>query len=413
VITESATSMNYKKPILWAFVAFILRLIVGLAIHIYSVNAGYKGFVPLASYNDDVLYWEVSNALYSGNTPEFVPNIYPVFLAYFFQLTSPSILGAKFLNILSNVFSVFFGVLLVRDICSTLSLSKRQAKLAMNVSGLLFSIYPSQLFYSTQMIKDPFLIFFGMVNIYVSLCILRSRLTFFLCLAWLATFLGLLSFRPYAALSLLISIISYLLFVWKTKTTRKIIVIIMIVGLSAFLPSILGLGFFASDYIGPFLNPEKIAEFREVGYSIGDSSTDIVIDYSSPVSFLLTFGLSSLTTMFGPFPWQIKSAVQLIAFPEAAFALLIVMTVSLSKLKRRKPQPKPGGLQKNSNEIILINLFCFTLICMISLFSDNLGANTRLRVLPWNLFIISASISFAQSFCNRQPKMKIAKNSMV
>jgi hypothetical protein len=401
--------MLYKATVFWTVIAFLLRLFVGLIIHIYSIQVGFDGFVPLSNYNDDILYWKVSNSLYDGQEPDYVPNIYPVVLSYIFHVTTPDILAAKIVNIVANALSVFFGLLIVRDIARVLSFDKRQTKFSVSLAGLMMALYPSQIFYATQMIKDPFLILFGMINVYASLTILRSKLNKGLGLMWVVSFFGIYTFRAYTALSLLLSILLYLLFVWKTKFTRKVSVIVGILILSAIVPLLLGKGLFAIEYVLPFLNPEKLTEFREIGYSTGASAADITINYSSPLGFLSTYSLSFATAMFGPFPWQVKSPIQVIALPEALIAISLGAFALVFQLKRRK-KAKQGKLSaQGSKEVLLLLIFCFTLIGMIALFSDSIGGNTRLRILPWNLFILWISLSFGRFL----PKKKKANYVLI
>jgi len=117
-------------------------------------------------------------------------------------------------------------------------------------------------------------------------------------------------------------------------------------------------------------------------YSIGGSAAGIEIDFSHPLAFLTSYGYSFATAMFGPFPWQLASAVQWIALPEALGLWLLspIWVWGIITLIR-------GRLGEDG----LLLLFSLVLIGAVALFSDNIGANTRRRLLPWGAFLLFAA----------------------
>jgi hypothetical protein len=96
---------------------------------------------------------------------------------------------------------------------------------------------------------------------------------------------------------------------------------------------------------------------------------------------------SFLTAIIGPFPWQLNGAA-LIALPEAfcMWGIQYKLWLSFSK-KTDKFQIREEGL-------LLISALVST--ATFSLFSDNIGANTRLRLLSWISLLVYSSVMFGK-----------------
>jgi hypothetical protein len=388
--------MFYKPALQWAGVALAARLMFGLFIHIYSIQAGFEGFVPMSNYGDDILYWSLAEKMLLGYDTGYTINLYPMFLAALFQVTGQNMLIAKLVNLLLNVTAVYMTVLITRDVGQAAGLERRSVKVAGHLTGAMLALYPSHIFYAVQMIKDPFLIFAGTLNLFVAIQLLlgKGSKTWNL-VGWGLSAIGVFTFRPYTLIALVGTWLVYLLFVWKTKFSRKAMVVGFVVGLVGVLPYFAGLGFFASTYIGPWLDVEKVSEFRTKGYSIGGSAADIALDFTNPLTFIQTYGFSVLTAMFGPFPWQLKSPIQFVALPDAIFTLLMTVAL-LIPLGRGRSKAQINAPGKNMPYILLI--FSIILIGLIGLFSDNIGSNTRLRLLSWNIFYAFLSLVVAQRY---------------
>jgi hypothetical protein len=391
--------MFYKPALQWASIAFAIRLFLGLIIHMYSLQSGFQGFVPTASSGDDTLYWDLANQLFLGYDTGELVNPYPMFLAILFRVTGPSILGAKLVNLILNVVSIYLTVLITKEVGQAAGLERKTIRVAGHITGALLSFYPSQIFYAVQMLKDPFLIFAGTVNLYLAILLLRGKGSkVWKIVGWGISMIGVVTFRPYTLIALIGSWFLYLLFVWKTNLSRKAIVVAAVLILVGAMPYFAGLGFFASDYIGPWLDLEKVSDFRKNVYSTGASAADITLDYSTPITFIQTYGFSVLTAMFGPFPWQVRSAIQIIALPEALFAIILSIVLLFSGRSRSQSSQNIEG--KNTPYVLLI--FSIVLIGLIGLFSDSIGGNTRLRILSWNIFFAFSSLVIAQRYFSKQ-----------
>jgi len=152
--------------------------------------------------------------------------------------------------------------------------------------------------------------------------------------------------------------------------SKKIIYSIFIVFFLGITAQFLGYGFLGINQIKNLMNPEFISNFREDAYSIGGSSVNIKATFDSPISFLNYYIPSFFNALFAPFPWQMKSATYVFSFIEIIpwyFIFFFAMK----------------GFKNNflfNKKIITLFIFGFGLIAAIALFSDNLGANMRLRM---------------------------------
>jgi len=370
----------------WTLIAGALRVAATILIHLYSLSIGFGGLFPFGG-SDDGGYFDTAGHLYYGTTGAAAPaaSSYPTILALFFHLTGgPNLLLGQLLNALIGALTVGLGVLLVRELTRG-RVPLRVRRRAQHWAGALLTFYPSLLWYSTQLLKDPPLILFGMSALYCQVLFLR-RIRPVSLGVWALSLIALMGLRPYAVVAVVLALMLFVL-----RFNRKWLVPVL-VGM-AFGPQLLGLGLFGFNFIAPQIASEKLAQLRQSAYSVGGSSVGITIDYSNPVSFLTTFFYSFATAMFGPFPWQIKSGSQMVVLPETIGIWLLFplwLRCMRDLLLRRKGQD-----QRAARDMTLF-LFCLVLMGIVALFSDNIGANTRLRLLPWSAFLVFAAPRLAR-----------------
>lgn len=387
-VPERPTSWRVSRPAMsWFIWAFIVRFVGAILIHFYSLALGYGGYYPLPSGADDTTYYPLAQRIYAGLDVPFVSNDYPYALAIYFHLTGgPDLFMGKLLNVFAGAVAVGFGVLLVQELTRE-GFTRAQRKRAIRWAGLLLTFYPSLLWYSTQLVKDPLIVVFGMGTLYFQLRLLR-QVRPGLVLGWLVCFAGVFPFRPYAAIAIAFSLLFYILR-FKLKWLVPALVTV------AVLPYLLGKGWFGFSSLQNVLTSTgTLSSFRENFYSTGGSSVGIAINYNNPFLFVLTYSYSFATAMFGPFPWQLRSAGQAVALPEAIgmWFLFPMWLRGVWELRHK------GKLSPSARRKMLLLLFSLILIGAIAIFSDNIGANTRLRLLPWSAFLLYASL--------RMPRLK-------
>ncbi|MBT9173923.1 MAG: hypothetical protein DDT21_02330 [Syntrophomonadaceae bacterium] len=374
------TNILANKPaLLWLLVALAVRLLAGTALHLYSRAGGLEGFYPLASGGDDRVFWDQAQSLLAGVTPERIFCPYPYVLAALFSLVGPSLVAGKLLNIVVGSLTVSMGVLIARELTAGRPYNWRDLRHPVNLTGLLLTLYPSAVFHSTQLLRDSLLVFFGIVSIYFALRIIRGdrgvRSWFGYALALFLFY----AFRPYAAFALAAGFTLYLLYYRHTIAS----VLVSLFGALA-APWLAGWGPFAWRYVVSAVTPAAVESFREEVYAIGGSAIGVTVDFTSIHGFLWTYAYSFLTAMFGPFVWQVRSPVVAIGLVESVPLLLLapVWGKGIWRLLRRR-----------SGEAGFLLFFSLLLIGAIALFSANIGANVRLRLLPWIVFLIYAAVS--------------------
>ncbi len=373
---RAAAEVSPSIALRWFALALLIRLLVGTVVDLYSLLRGFDGFYPLASGHDDRTYWYYALQLVQGQTVLWTPSSYPYALAAAFFLTGPSLVVGKLLNVLAGALTVYIGVRLAQRLARERApVGSRSGIVAGHWAGAFLTFYPSLLFYSTQLVKDPLLVLAGVSALSLVLRFLRRPQLLTAVLGAVALG-GLFLLRPYAALALALSLFGFTLWLRRHWIAPAVV-------LAAVAPVGVGWGVFGSAYLTRMLNPAFLTSFREGTYSIGGSATGIRLDFSNPLALLTSYSYSFATAMFGPFPWQLGSAVQLVALPEALvlWALFPIWVVGLWRLVRGKL----------GDEALLL-IFSLVLIGAVALFSDNIGANTRLRMLPWLAFLLFASL---------------------
>lgn len=389
---ERAFSLRVRLPraaTYWTLVALLVRFVGAILIHLYSLAMGYGGFYPLASGADDSTYWPASIDIYNGVGAGYSLNVYPSVLAgYFHLIGGPDLLLGKMLNVVAGALTVGVGVLIVQELTRGRA-PEAERRRAAKWAGALLTFYPSLLWYSTQLVKDPILILGVMTALYCQLLFLKRAHLWPIAL-WVLSLAMAFLFRPYAVAAVAVGLGLFVL-----RFNRKWLVPVLLV--MALVPYGLGMGLFGFNYVQPMIDTERLATVRQQAYAIGGSAAGITVDYSNPFKFVTTFSYSLATAMFGPFPWQIKAMGQAVALPEAIgmWFLIPLWFASLRDLIRSKRSIKRTVRDKNDTRDATLFLFSLVLIGLVSLFSDNIGANTRLRLLPWSAFLLFASIRLA------------------
>lgn len=382
----------YKPSFFWFVIAFSIRLISLCVSYFYSLSIGEEGFSPISSIHDDKYYYEAASQILKGEAPELY-NAYPYVVAFIFLLAGQNIFIGQLFNVVISAATVFVGVLLARDLFDNKVISYKSIKHPSNIAGILLTVYPFSIFYSTQLLRDSIIVFLGIVDIFFMVRLFKqNKSNKFVC--WLLIIVCtscLYLIRPYAAAFIVSSFVLYYLFFIKRDVVLRLYpLLFVIVFLIAIVPYLAGYGVFGVSYFMTLL--QSLAEFRKEVYAIGGSSVGIEFDLDNPVSFLGAYLYSYVTVLLGPFPWQIKSAVHFLALPEAVFFLILFplwLKLAFTFLR--------GRMQHEG----FLLLFAILMIGGIALFSDNVGANTRLRLLPVTALLILSSGYISKAFTKK------------
>jgi hypothetical protein len=387
--TRNLLRQSLYVAISWFCISCLIRLVLACLIHWFSLSNGFDGFLPWQAGRDDVGYFRNATIIANGEIPPFY-HAYSVFLAALFRITGPSIIIGKFVNCFFAAASVAVAIMTVYVVL-VLRGPENSANLPLRLTtcGVLLSVYPSELFYSTQLVKDCIILLTG--NITVLLLALafncwHTTTRVFSCILGAGSLTALLIFRPYAAAAILLSVPLYMLL--RSHGSKIVRALLLGGGLLAgyAIPSALGYGPFGSKILTA--GPGDMEQFRKENYSSQQSSLGIDLDPSSPM-FVPDYAYSIVTVMLGPLPWQIKNANVLIALPEAIFFWFTIPFLWQS-IRRR------AGSQGETFSFPLVS--AVSLLVVLAFIGDNLGADTRLRLLVWNMLFIHISS------CSRMPE---------
>lgn len=357
-------SYKFDRRNLHTLFSITILIHVGLVLVVH-----YSQFYPFGGARDDLFYHRVAvliaERFKEGNfslAGISMPHWYPVFLGSLYTITLPEILIGKATVIWLAGISAILIYLIVREIGG----SKKWAFL---IAFCGSNAYPSYLFYGSLLRKDTLVIPLALLGV---LLIIKLIISF----RWKIFFLfiitsGLLTtLRIYAGFALSLAFfLSWFLTFRKRRLGNTIACVIITVPIWGYMAQVLDYGFLGIRTTRKLLDPEFIVHFRRTQYSIGGSSAGIKADFSSPKAFIKYYFPSFINVLLGPLPWQIKETRHLYSLIEVIpwylFLFFIVRGArNLFTLKTSMP-PLIYGIG---------------LIGAIALFSDNLGANSGLRM---------------------------------
>ncbi|MEQ1150326.1 hypothetical protein [Acinetobacter johnsonii] len=220
----------------------------------------------------------------------------------------------------------------------------------------IIGVYPTLLFYSTDIFRDTFMILIYLVilslvkNIFFS----KSLLNKFIFFIFLFPCIYLLySLREYLGLSILLS-----LFLFRINFNKKKLFIYTILYL---------LVLFLLNYMGFF---SSLTEYREGFEEVGGGST-IGLNFSNPILFIPNLILSFLAQMFGLY---ITNPLSLLIFFIETLPFLLCFFYIFRNIK----------YQDNFIKFLLLFFLIYASVWVIG--NDNVGTAVRLRM--FNYFAI-------------------------
>lgn len=370
--------------------------LVSMLIHVLVVFfVFYTNFQPFSGGRGDFTEYnafaqEISNRVHSGNfaiNDLQLGHFYPVIVGYVYAFTTPSMLLGELLNAWLAALSAVFVYLIVKEIGG----SEKEGI----IIGLITNIYPSLIFFSSLLLKEPLVVLLCAIGLLLTIKIIKN-FSFKIALILYAVFIGLTHFRIYISIALVLAFVICWFLFSEFKIKKKLVYGLIIILLIGLLPIIsggeaAGLGFFGTDFFKKFLNAESIIYYREVVYappvkdltiseeqankkienSGNSSSIPIKVGLDNPYTFVKNSLLSFLAALLGPYPWQMKFGKQLFALPEviAWYFALVFITIGAVKNFRQK------------HKVILpLILFAIFVLGVQALFINNYGIIVRIRM---------------------------------
>jgi len=366
--------MKTFSPLAKLFIfSFLIHLLATFLIH-------YFHFYPFGNLDD--LYYhqtavELAKQFQQGNfsLSNFVlPNYYPVYLGVIYVLLGPFMLIGKMIGVVFSSLTAIIIYLIIREL-------NRSKKIAFSLA-LLSNFYPSYLYYGSLLLKDTLVVPLALFGCWLIIKLIK-KIDLKILTIFLLDVFTLFYFRNYVAAILFLTFFLSLLISKESKDFRKILTFLAIILIICFSPYFLGYGFFGFNFLSRLLNPKTITQVRETVYSIGGSAVGVSLDFSIFFTFLKTYFLSFTNVLLGPLPWQMKTtSTQLAAIEIIPWYFLLFFII--------KGLLKPSFL-KTSLPLLIFGL---GLIAAIAFFSDNLGANTRLRMTAFLSLFCLLSLAF-------------------
>jgi len=418
-----------KKLFLLFFIALAVHLSVTLFIH-------YANFRPFGGGGDFDLYekdsLELANRFSHGNFSlegTYSQHYFSPMLAVIYAFTIPrTIVGLMFVAFLAAL-----SILLLYLIMLEIGGSKNTAF----VIGLIVVAYPSYLYFGSVLLKDSViipLVLFGMLS---AIKILRNFNALWF-LAFFASLIGAIHFRFYMGYALLLAFLLSWFVISNFKMKDWAIFSLTIIFLLGFSPQIAGYGYYGEKIFSTYFNKPTIKNFREVVYApqkpsasftasnlvenhiAGDefsiesetqsnfsveqipseslsegvgSSFFIGVSFENPFKFATNYFLSFISSLFGPFPWQIKYGRQLLALAEVIPWYFFFFIIIYGAYKSIKTEGFIAFL-KNYKYAFPLAMFCIIATGALSLYITNFGIIARIRIPIFVLLLCIMVLSF-------------------
>ena len=406
---------------------YILFLIV-LSIHLgTALVMHYTHFQPFSGGKGDYLYYQKSAVEFSqsflqgrfvleditlANPDLYAGHYYPAIVGAVYALTMPKEIIGLMLNVWLVAISVALVYLLILEIGGT----EKNAFLV----GIITALYPSYVFNSSLLLKDPFEIFFVVLGLLFLIKTIRK----FSWLNFVFLYLSLLCathFRFYIGFALIATfILSWFIFS-KMGLKKRIIYGVMFVIVLGFIPQIAAdQGYYGVKPIMTLINPRMISFYRQSAYNPSssynnqvtmgpdditsvettpapatpDNTTPVETTPAPPIGLGSSFPAentplgyikSFVYVLLGPLPWQIKNLRQALALFETIpwyLILYFVVSGTVVLFKKRIWMALP------------LLIFSIMTMVVIAVFDSNFGLIVRIRIPAFISLLCIASFSF-------------------
>ena len=387
-----------------------LLFLIALSIHLSAtLFIYYANFRPFGGGGDFDLYQkdsiELANRFKQGNFSligTYSEHYFSPMIAVIYVLTLPrTIVGLSFITFLAC-----FSILLVYLIILEIGGSKNTAF----IIGLIAAVYPSYLYFGSVLLKDTVIIPLVLLGMLLAVKIFKNfnGLGF---LVFFGALTGAIHFRFYIGYALLLAFLLSWFVVSNFKLKERIIFSLTIIFLLGFSPQIAGYGYYGGKMFATYFNKQTIKNFREIVYApkkapvavtstinppvainppakptivenkaegVG-SSFPIEVSFENPVKFGRNYFLSFISSLFGPFPWQIRYKRHLFFLFETIPLYFFFFIIIYGMYKSIKTE---GFIQflKSYKYAFPLAMFCIIATGALSLYINNFGIIARIRI---------------------------------
>lgn len=392
--------MRQKKFLFLTIQQLILLMYFSLTTIIFflSLSEGNMG-VTLRIFggsDDGYFYWEQAKNI-ASDQDAILTTIYPLIIGYIIKITGyESVYLIRIFNYIGFIILVTLGLKLLK-ILFDIDRDEYKLKQANHyLPKVLFlitcAVYLSLIMNVTLSIYRDIWIY----SSYLASVILSVKLLFQkknssspIVLMGLAFSLWLLgSFRGYALLSFVLTILIYFAYKKFSKIKKNKSFIIMLLILFAVYYTLL------KDFIVPIVNLSlrDALNYRNFAFEFnsGNSQMWIDLDQGNFLVFLFNFIHSYFGNLLGPLPWHIGSASTLLVFLIESLPFLFILLFLWKNRKLLSPVQ------------LYILLHAFVWISLIAITNDNIGTATRLRPVAWLLIIIVFVFTYFKYYCKKK-----------
>lgn len=398
---------------------FYLLFIITLLIHLGAVLViYYANFQPFSGGGGDYIGYhlqaqEIAQRLLRGNFSlkgSGIFHYYPVIIGYIYAFTLPEMIVGQLFGVWLAAISAVLAYLMVLEISG----SERWAFYI----GLIISVYPSYLFYGSLLLKDVLVTPLALGALFLVIKLIKNLswenfLIFYIVLA------SLIHFRFYIGYAVIFTFIFCWLFLSQINLSKRIAYGIVMAFFLGFLPQISGYGYFGISTFKTYLASEEVTFYREYAYTpaviastpqtptpstpcsetpssqtpssqtptpstpcletplptvsppSGTHSTIVTkTELNKPISFLKNYFKSFIFVLLGPFPWQLKYKIQILALFETIPWYILLFFIAWGVIKSIR----------NYRTIVPFLLFSLLILAVLALFTPNFGIITRIRI---------------------------------
>lgn len=338
----------------------LVRLLLGFIIYIYGLE---KYFGPDAfTYN--TLGIALSECWWNNTVCPSLDNDswgLLIFVGGVYSLIGANPLAIQFISSICGALTIVLVYVLTQQIY----LNKRVAR----YSAFLIAFFPAIFIWSSQMLKDGFILFLIILVVY-AVILLKKHFSYLNVLFLLVSLLSILTLRYYIFYLLVVSAVGGLFLGTNLSISSlmKRSAIFLIVG-AAFL--FLGVRQI-SDRQLDLVSLERLQKVRTYGSDsrIANSSIENDVDVSTTAGAISTVPIGIVTILWAPFPWQMRSVTQILIFPEMLvwWAMFPFMFIGIKYTIRHRLR-----------ESLTFILFSLMLLLAYSVYQGNIGTIYRQR----------------------------------
>lgn len=265
-------------------------------------------------------------------------------------------------------------------------------------TAIIVALCPSLIIWSSQILKDGFIIFL-LVMTMLSALELHRRVTFVHVLSLTSALFGVLSLRFYVFYVGAAAVVGSFLF--ATKRSAKVLVaqLLLLVAVAVAF-SVLGLWQKAQSDLTNFANLERIQISRSGLAQTADSGFGEDIDVSTTSGALSAIPLGFTYLMLAPFPWEVSNLRQAITLPEVLlwWASLPLLFIGIWYTIRYR-----------LSEAIVVLTFTLMLTIAYSVYLSNVGVAYRQRAQIQVFLFIFVSVGWTVLQERRADKRNISR----